>query len=126
MKEEIVDTNVLIRFLVGDNKLQQKQASNWFKQAQKGERKLVLKTLVIAETCYVLESFYEKQRNEISEAFEVLLAQSWLNIEERSVLLSLWSWYKSGLHFVDSYLLSWAKNNTSSIISFDKKLISKL
>ena len=64
----------------------------------------------------------KKQRNEIADVFEVFLAQSWLVIEEREILLKLWFWYKTGLHFVDSYLLSWAKNTTSSIISFDKKL----
>ena len=122
MKKEVVDTNVLLRFFVGDNKLQQKQANSLFSQAQKGKRKLVIKSLVVAETCFVLESFYKKQRNEIADVFEVFLAQSWLVIEERDVLLQLWSWYQIGFHFVDSYLLSWAKNTTSSIISFDKKL----
>lgn len=80
----------------------------------------------MAETCFVLESFYKKQRCEISEAFEVFLSQLWLAVEERGIMLSLWDWYKSGLHFVDSYLLSWAKNNNSSILSFDRKLKSKL
>jgi len=122
MKKEVVDTNVLLRFFVGDEELQQKQASSLFSQAQKGKRKLVIKSLVVAETCFVLESFYKKQRNEIADVFEVFLAQSWLVIEEREILLKLWFWYKTGLHFVDSYLLSWAKNTTSSIISFDKKL----
>lgn len=124
MKEEIVDTNVLVRFFIGDNKLQQKQASNFFSQAQKGKRKLVIKSLVVAETCFVLESFYKKERNEIADVFEVFLAQSWLIVEERDVLLSLWVWYKNGLHFVDSYLLSWVKKNNSSVVSFDKKLIN--
>ena len=59
MKEEVVDTNVLIRFFVGDNKVQQKRARNWFSQAQKGKRKLAIKTIVVAETCFVLESFYK-------------------------------------------------------------------
>lgn len=122
MKEEVVDTNVLLRFFVGDDKSQQKQASSWFSQAQKGKRKLVIKSLVVAETCFVLESFYKKQRDEITDVFEVFLAQSWLVVEERDILLSLWDWYKNGLHFVDSYLLSWAKNKNSSIVSFDKKL----
>lgn len=125
MKKEIIDTNVLLRFFVGDNKLQQKEASNWFSQAQRGKRKLVIKSLVIAETCFVLESFYKKQKDEIAEVFEVFLAQSWLIVEEREVLLSLWSWYKKGLHFIDSYLLSWAKNNSSTIVSFDKQLIKQ-
>lgn len=126
MKEEVVDTNVLVRFFVGDNKLQQKQASNFFSQAQKGKRKLVIKSLVVAEACFVLESFYKKQREEISGVFEVFLSQSWLAVEERDILLSLWGWYKEGFHFVDSYLLSWAKNKDSSIVSFDKKIIGKL
>jgi len=122
MKEEVVDTNVLIRFFVGDNKVQQKRARNWFSQAQKGKRKLAIKTIVVAETCFVLESFYKKQREKIADVFEVFLSQSWLVVEEREVMLSLWEWYKKGFHFVDSYLLSWAKSNNSSILSFDKKL----
>lgn len=126
MKKEVVDTNVLIRFFVGDDKSQQKQASSWFFQAQKGKRKLVIKSLVVAETCFVLESFYKKQRREITDVFEVFLAQSWLIVEERDILLFLWGWYKKGLHFVDSYLLSWARNNNSLIVSFDKKLTKEL
>lgn len=122
MKEEVVDTNVLIRFLVGDNKVQQRQAKEWFSQAQRGTKKLTIKILVVAETCFVLESFYKKKRGEIADAFEVVLAQKWLNIDERDVLLSLWSWYREGFHFVDSYLLAWVKNNNSRIITFDKKL----
>lgn len=126
MKEEVIDTNVLLRFFVGDDKPQQKLASSWFFQAQKRKRKLVVKSLVVAETCFVLESFYKKQRNEITDVFMVFLSQSWLVVEERDILLSLWDWYKNGFHFVDSYLLSWAKNNNSSIVSFDKKLTKNL
>lgn len=126
MKEEIVDTNVLIRFFVGDNKPQQKRASDWFSQAQKGRRKLLIKPLVVAETCFVLESFYKKKRSEIADVFSVFLAQSWLGVDERKILLFLWDQYKKGFHFVDSYLLSWAKNNNSSIISFDKEIVKKL
>lgn len=125
MKEEIVDTNVLIRFFVGDNKIQQKQARSWFSQAQKGKRKLVIKVLVVAEACFVLESFYKKKRDDITDVLEVFLAQSWLVVEDRNILLSLWEWYNNGFHFVDSYLLSFATNNNSSIVSFDKKLTKK-
>lgn len=122
IKEEILDTNVLIRFLVGDNKDQQKTASDLFNQAQKGKRKLLIKTLVIAETCFVLESFYKKNRIEIADAFGTFLVQTWLLVEDREVLFSIWDWYKKGFHFVDSYLISWAKINNSSIVTFDKEL----
>ena len=57
MKKEILDTNVLLRFLVGDNKQQHQEAERWFKEAEQRKRKIVLVPLVVAETCFVLESF---------------------------------------------------------------------
>ena len=124
--EEIVDTNIILRFLVGDNKFQYKKAVGLFKEAQKYKRKLLLKSVVIAEACFVLESFYKKERNEIAEKLEIFLSQRWLKVEERETMLNLWIWYRKNLHFVDSYLLSWAKVNNGKILSFDKKLLNKL
>lgn len=122
----IVDTNVILRFLVGDEKNQQAQASNWFAQAEQGELKLVIKPLVIAEVCFVLESFYKKNRAEISDALVVLLSQKWLSVEDRDILLALWPWYKKNLHFVDSYLLAWSSINSGKILSFDRQILKKI
>ena len=126
MKKEILDTNVLLRFLVGDNKQQHQEAERWFKEAEQRKRKIVLVPLVVAETCFVLESFYKKQRKEIAEALEVFLAQRWLEIEERTTLLSLWVWYSKGLRFVDSFLLAWAKIHEGNILTFDQSLSKKV
>ena len=82
--------------------------------------------LVIAETCFVLESFYKKQRIEIAEAMEIFLAQRWLEVQEREVLLSLWPWYRKELHFVDSFLLAWAQTHTGDILTFDQSLLRKI
>ncbi len=122
---EIVDTNILIRYLVGDDPKQQSQAQRWFREAERGKRKLVIKPIVVAETCFVLESFYQKKRGEIADAFEVILSQKWLLVEERKVLLKLFFWYCQGLHFVDSYLISWAQENKASVLSFDQKVKKK-
>jgi len=119
---EIVDTNVILRFLVGDNKQQQQKAKKWFREAQQGKRKLVIEPVVVAEACFVLESFYQKSREEIASAFEVFLSQSWLKVEERKALLLLWDKYRQGLHFVDSYLYARAQTTHSSLLSFDQKL----
>ncbi len=122
IKSEIIDTNVLIRFFVGDNKDQQKEARDLFSQAQQGKRKLLIKPLIVAEACFVLESFYKKEKVEIADAFGIFLTQTWILVEDRNILLSIWDWYKKGFHFVDSYLLSWAKSNDSSVVTFDKEL----
>lgn len=123
---EILDTNVLLRFLVGDDKKQLEQAKAWFIQAEKGKRTIVVKALVVAEACFVLESCYGRSRKEIAETMEVFLSQRWLQVEDREELLNLWSWYRQGLHFVDSFLLSWVKIHRAQLLSFDLGLHKQL
>lgn len=122
MKDKILDTNVLVRFFVGDNKKQQKIAEEEFEKARRGKSKIIVHPLVIAETCFVLESFYKKDRKDITSKMEVFLSQKWLKVINRKSLLGLWPHYLIGLHFVDSFLLTWAKNNKAAVLSFDKKL----
>jgi predicted nucleic-acid-binding protein len=124
--EQIIDTNIILRFLVGDDKKQQQKAREIFKEAQAGKRKIIIKPLIIAEACFVLESFYKQQRDKIAASFEVILSQKWLTVEDRETMLSLWPWYRKNFHFVDSYLLAWAEINDAEVISFDKKLLRNL
>ena len=122
---ELLDTNIILRFLVGDNKPQQKEASDIFKEAENGKRKILVKPLVVAEACFVLESFYKKTKDEIAESMEVFLSQKWLKVEDRQPLLVMWQWYRENLHFVDSYLLACVELNKSKILTFDKGLLNK-
>lgn len=123
--QEILDTNVLLRFLVGDVAKQQKKAAKWFKEAEAGKRSIVIIPLVIAEASFVLETFYKKSRQDIADALEVFLTQKWLHIQDREVLLGLWGWYRKGLHFVDGFLLAWAQINNGKILTFDQEISLK-
>ena len=114
--------NVLVRFLVDDNTAQKKQAEQLFKEGESGKRKIVVLPIVVAEGSFVLESFYKKRREEIANAFEIFLSQRWLQVVERDTLLSLWQWYRDGLHFVDSFLLALARCNEGRVLTFDKEL----
>ncbi|MEK7541588.1 MAG: PIN domain-containing protein [Patescibacteria group bacterium] len=118
----ILDTNVLVRFLVGDNEAQQRRAAQWLKEAAAGRRTVIVSTLVIAEACFVLESFYKRPRGEIADALEVFLAERWLRVEDREVLLGVWPWYRRGAHFVDSFLRAKAQVEGAEILTFDKGL----
>ncbi len=119
---EILDTNVLLRFLVGDNEAQQELAREWFLEAEQGKRKIVISSLIVAEAIFVLESFYKKSRADITSALEVFLSQRWLQVEEREILLMALSFYAQGDHFVDSYLRGASLVKHLGILSFDKKL----
>jgi predicted nucleic-acid-binding protein len=59
-----VDTNVLVRHLTGDPADMARLATEYLTN----ESDLFLRDLVVAETIYVLESFYEVPREQIAEA----------------------------------------------------------
>lgn len=122
MKPRLLDTNVLIRFLVGDNKEQQEQSFDWFKDAQKGKIKIIITTIVIAEACFVLESFYKISKNKIAEKMELIISQRWISVQDKSTLAKTLSHYKNGLHFVDGFLMALAKEHNADILTFDKKI----
>lgn len=125
-KTYILDTNVLLRFLVGDNQSQQAQAIEWFRQAEKGKIKIVIVPLVIAEACFVLESFYKQNRSDIISSMEVFMSQRWLKVENRDVIKHTWTYYQNNFHFVDSYLLAWQEISQGDILTYDQKVLNKL
>ena len=118
----LLDTNALVRYLVRDEENQYQQVVDWLKDAEGGKIKIIIPTIVVAETCFVLESFYKKQRDGISDSMVVFLSQRWMTVPDRDILLSLWDNFKNGLHFVDSFLISWAEQKNYKLLTFDKKL----
>lgn len=123
---ELLDTNIIVRYFTGDYEDLYIKAEKIFKEAAQNKRLILVKVAVIAETCYVLESFYKKTRDEIASSMEVFLSQKWLKVEDRQPLLAMWTWYRENLHFVDSYLIACAKLGKYKLLSFDKKLMSKI
>jgi len=126
MTQSILDTNVLVRFLVGDNTKQQAQAVTWFKEATAGTRKISVHPMVIAETVFVLESFYKHSRETIATSLLPFVAMPVLHVEHRDALVRLWDDFIDGLHFVDAYLLALARQQGSEILSFDKQLLKRV
>lgn len=118
----VLDTNIILRYLVDDDNKQHKKAVDIFKKAEAGTLELLIKVVVVAETCFVLESFYKRSLDEIATSMEVFLSQKWLKVEDRKGLLAMWTNYRNKLHFVDSYLLSTAKENKYKILTFDKDI----
>lgn len=122
MTVSVLDTNVLVRLLVNDHEEHCRIAASWFEEAERGSRIIIIEPVVIAEVSFVLESFYKKTRTEIASALEVIVSQRWLRVEERNVLLSLWNYYRKGLHFVDSYICAWTEVHGGDVLTFDRDL----
>jgi predicted nucleic-acid-binding protein len=115
-----VDTNVLIRHLTGDPPAMAARASAFLRR----ERELFLADLIVAETIYVLESFYETPRIEIADVVRSLLAMRSILVVDHDLLLRAVEVYETDrLDFAEAYLVANAESTgIGRIASFDRSI----
>jgi predicted nucleic-acid-binding protein len=65
-----LDTNVLVRYLVGDDAQQVKAVDKLVAEARKQDEPFYVDTIVLCETVWVLKSSYGFSRQQIHEALE--------------------------------------------------------
>lgn len=81
-----IDTNILVRFLIGDDEQQAKKVYNIFKKAESEKDELFVPLLVVLELIWVLESVYEISRADILDSIREFLLLPILRFEHKSVL----------------------------------------
>jgi predicted nucleic-acid-binding protein len=102
-----LDTNVLIRYLMQDDRRQYERARRLIhRETDKGEPVLV-SLLVLLELEWVLQSRYGLSKADILAAFSALLEAANLAIEdETSVEYALYSWKDSAADFADCLIVA--------------------
>lgn len=122
-----VDTNYFVRFLIKDDKKQYGEVENLFKAGSEGKIELFTSTIVLFEIYWVLSSFYEKGKPEVSSVLTKILNLAFIDIEERDILISAVNLFlKTNLDLEDSYNLAYAKNKKANIFAtFDDKLLKE-
>lgn len=118
-----IDTNILVRFLVGDDELQARKVYNIFKKVESTKGELFVPLLVVLELIWVLESVYGITRKEIIDSISELLLMPILKFENLSTLQQF-TQNASGTKYDLSDLLiaySAAEQGCESVITFDKK-----
>jgi predicted nucleic-acid-binding protein len=115
-----VDTNVLVRHLVGDPPDMAARATAYLRQ----ETGLLVADLIVAETVYVLESFYEVARPEISETMRALITMESVSVVDAPLLLRTLEIYEyDRLDFAEAYLVASAEStNVMQVASFDRSI----
>ena len=97
-----IDTNVLIRFLVRDDKAQFERARKLIKRETSRGEPVFISHLVLLETEWVLRSRYGASKTEISTAISALLESREVQFEdESSVEQALFVWKDSTADFAD-------------------------
>ena len=88
------------------------------------ERELLLTDLVVAETAYVLESFYEAPRDEAAQAMRSLIAfDSILCVDPALLLRAIEVYETDRIDFAEAYLVACAESTgVGKIASFDRSI----
>lgn len=81
-----LDTNILVRFLVQDDKKQCARVNRLFESTQHDKEVLYVPLLVVLELVWVLQSVYTVERDEILEAIDALLQLPVLKFEKQPVV----------------------------------------
>ncbi len=115
-----IDANVLVRHLTGDPPDMAARATAYLAQ----EPELLVADLIVAETIYVLESFYEAPRLQIAAAIRSLLAMPSVVVLDPPMLRRAIEVYElDRLDFAEAYLVASAETTgVGRVASFDQAI----
>jgi predicted nucleic-acid-binding protein len=123
----VLDTNVIIRFLINDNEELYNRSKEILSSIEAGRIKAKIIESVLAEIVFVLEKVYKVEREKICTLLVAIIGMH--GLDQTNTLL-----YKQALDFysnskvdiVDSLLLAYQKVHECNILSFDRDVTRKL
>ena len=123
-KRRLVDTNLIVRYLVQDHEKHAKAAGKLFDACDRGDVVIVVLPAVLAECVFVLESFYEHPRGHISSALGRLISSPGVEIGGATIHLDALERYrKTKVHFVDCLLAATAAAEDTPVATFDQDFL---
>ncbi len=119
-KVYLIDTNVILRYLLNDHKRFSPKAKAFIQDLAKGLKKAELQSFVVVECVYVMEKFYEIPQNEIVDKLSrILNIKGIVNPDKSEILVALVKYENSKADIVDCMLA--AKSSPQRVVvSFDK------
>jgi predicted nucleic-acid-binding protein len=121
-----IDTNIIVRYLTGDDKSQSPAATELFRAAQAGRLSLIVPTSVIQETVYVLETAYNLDAAAIAPKLISLLAIPNVATPDSRWLVEALQFYRSkNADFGDALLCAYALFEGCDVATFDKGILKR-
>ena len=122
-KRQLVDTNVLTRFFTGEPPDMAAKARRLVEIADDGEVVLVVLPVIVAETFYTLESYYEMPRKEVAAKLNAFLQSRGIEaVEPARIADALKRCQDRNAHFADAYLAAASVELGDPVASFDRDL----
>lgn len=124
MRRVLIDTNVLLRFILNDIPSQADLVEKLFNDANAKRVELVVPQIIIFEVTFALEKYYAFEKNLVIDRVQSLLSARFLNIQDKDLFNSALGIFKSSnISLVDAFLKAECQAMDLELVSFDKKLL---
>lgn len=116
----LVDTNIILRFLLGDHEVLSRKSTIFMKDVESGHKTVEIHATVLVECTYVMEKYYNIPRDEIADTLcGVLTFSGVINKDKKELLIALIEYGKSKIDIVDC-LLAALSSTEKVVVSLDK------
>jgi predicted nucleic-acid-binding protein len=119
-----LDSNVILRLIIGDDTAQQAAAARVFARAMRDASAVYLSDPVLCEVAWTLRSRYGRSRNEIADTIDALLQTEGVVIDNRDAVVRAVSDFRDGRGDFPDYLIRERSLDAgaSEVVTFDRAL----
>jgi predicted nucleic-acid-binding protein len=110
-----VDTNVIVRYLTGDDPQQANRA-----RAVIGQRSVFVPRTVLLEVEWVLRGVYDLPTEQIIPALRAFAGLPGVSVEDAGLVAKAMDWAEAGMDFADALQLA-AAAQCERFLTFDKR-----
>lgn len=119
----LLDTNIIIRFLVGDNEEHLAKSTEYFEQIELGSMEVEILSDVLMEAFFVLTKFYKLPKVEVISDLKTILSFEGVVNKDKVILFEALSIIENkNIDFVDALICAKCKFQNYGKLSFDKDL----
>ena len=119
----LLDTNIIIRFLVGDNEEHLAKSTEYFEQIELGPMEVEILSDVLMEAFFVLTKFYKLPKIEVISDLKTILSFEGVVNKDKVILFETLSIIENkNIDFVDALICAKCKFQNYEKLSFDKDL----
>ena len=118
----LLDTNVLIRFLIADKNPKYRKLYSFFKALEQREMRVELKLIILFQSVFVLKSFYKVPKEHIADGMMDLIEYKGIIVKEKTIVRrTLELWRDNNIEIVDCYLVACTERDTQNLLySYDR------
>lgn len=113
-----IDTNVIVRYLVGDHPIQAAKARKLI-----DNNAIFVCTTVLLETEWVLRSVYDYHPEQVADALRLFAGLPLLTVQDERTAATALDWMAQGIDFADALHLLQSANACEEFLSFDEGFV---